>query len=155
MNIPLNDLFVKYDIHPSFWSEFQALVNRGTIPPAALRVRLETCANYVECLDAILERLSEPIRFLLKFQFPTPLEYVIMSEPVEVRRVSATDFLGKSIVAGDLVTYPVRRGSRMWLNKLIVKSVNDTPNGPTISGVNDAGRLIHVRNLLNCVVVND
>ena len=155
MTILMNDLLVRHNIHPNFWSDFRSFVNEGTLPSTALRVRLEVCDNYAECLNDILERLSEPIRCLLKFQFPVPSEYVIMSEPTEVRRVTATDFLGKPIVAGDRVTYPVRRGSRMWLNKLIVKSVNDTPSGPTISGVNDSGRLIHVRNLLNCVVAND
>ena len=110
--------------------------------------------HHAECLNEILERLSEPIRRLSKFATLVPRR-VLMSEPTEVRRVTATDFLGKTIVAGDRVIYPVRRGSRMWLNKLTVKSVNDTLKGATISGHNDAGRLIHVRNLLNCVVVND
>ena len=154
VTVLMNDLLIQHGIHPNFWGRFRALVNEGTRPSTELETRLETCTNYAECLNAILDRLSEPVLRLSKFATLLPRR-VIMSEPTEVRRVTATDFLGKTIVAGDRVTYPVRRGSRMWLNKLIVKSVNDTPNGPTISGVNDSGRLIHVRNLLNCVVAND
>lgn len=152
--VPLTDLFKRHGVHPNFWYGFRALVNEGTRPSTELKIRLETCDNYAECLNAILEQLFEPIHRLSKFATLLPWR-VLMSEPTEVRRVTATDFLGKSIIAGDIVTYPVRRGSRMWLNKLTVQSVNDTPKGPTISGINDSGRLIHVRNLLNCVVAND
>ncbi len=75
-----------------------------------------------------------------------------MSEP-SIRPVEAQDFLGKQITAGATVCYPVRRGSRMWLKKMIVLAVQDTPRGPCVSGTNDAGRRVSVRNLENCVVV--
>jgi hypothetical protein len=76
-----------------------------------------------------------------------------MSEPVNVP-ATAADFLGKPITAGATVCYPVRRGSRMWLKKLTVLAVQDTPKGVCVSGTNDAGRRISIRNLDNCVVVN-
>ena len=75
-----------------------------------------------------------------------------MSEPV-TRPATATDFLGKPITAGAIVCYPVRRGSKMWLKKLTVLTVQDGPKGICVSGTNDAGRRISIYNLNNCVVV--
>lgn len=75
-----------------------------------------------------------------------------MSEPVN-RSGEAKDFLGKSITAGTVICYPVRRGSKMWLKKLSVLAVQDTPRGVCVSGTNDTGRRIAVYNLENCVVV--
>lgn len=75
-----------------------------------------------------------------------------MSEP-EKRPAEAKDFLGKPITAGATVCYPVRRGSKMWLKKLAVQQVQDTPRGICVSGTNDGGRRIAVYNLENCVVV--
>jgi hypothetical protein len=59
------------------------------------------------------------------------------------------DFIGRAIVAGNTVVYPVRRGSSMWLNKLNVTQVADDH----ITGFNSDGRRITVKNLNNCVVV--
>jgi hypothetical protein len=75
-----------------------------------------------------------------------------MSEP-QNRPIEAKDFMGKSIKAGDLVCYPVRRGSAMWLKKLKVLAVQDTPRGTCVSGTSDTGRRISIYNLDNCVVV--
>jgi hypothetical protein len=66
----------------------------------------------------------------------------------------AQDYLGRVIQAGDTICYPVRRGSRLWLNKLKVLAVHGTPRGPCVSGTNDVGRRINIYNLSNCVVVN-
>jgi len=71
----------------------------------------------------------------------------------------ATDFLGREIKAGDTVVYPVRRGSSMWLNKLLVTQVAsdgvDRDGQPLlhVAGTNSFGRRITVKNLTNCVVV--
>ena len=75
-----------------------------------------------------------------------------MSEP-EKRTVEAQDFMGKTIQAGDTICYPVRQGSSMWLKKIVVGSVRDTPHGPGISGVNENGRRVTIKNLNTCVVV--
>jgi hypothetical protein len=75
-----------------------------------------------------------------------------MSEP-EKRPAEAKDFLGKPITAGATICYPVRRGSAMWLNKLVVLSVQDTPSGVRVSGTNKTGRRVSIANLENCVVV--
>ncbi len=76
-----------------------------------------------------------------------------MSKPLETTPTEAVDFLGHPILAGDLVVYPVRQGSSMWMNKLRVEAVRDTPRGKAISGTNDAGRRITIRNLTNCTVI--
>ena len=75
-----------------------------------------------------------------------------MSLPIESTPTEARDFLDKSISAGDLLIYPVRRGSQMWLNKLRVEAVRETAKGRAVSGSNDAGRRVTVHNLQNCVV---
>jgi hypothetical protein len=59
------------------------------------------------------------------------------------------DFIGRAIAAGNTIVYPVRRGSKMWLNKLAVTQVDDDH----ITGFNSDGRRITVKNLKNCVVV--
>ena len=75
-----------------------------------------------------------------------------MSIPQE-RPIEANDFLGKTITSGCTICYPVRRGSAMWMKKLVIKAVRDTPRGPCIYGDNQAGRHICIYNLDNCVVV--
>lgn len=61
----------------------------------------------------------------------------------------ATDFLGRSIAVDDTLVYPVRRGSRMWLNLITVSKVESD----TIYGVNPLGRRIELTNLKNTIVV--
>ncbi len=76
-----------------------------------------------------------------------------MSEASE-RPVEAKDFMDKAIVAGVTICYPVRRGSSMWLKKLTVEAVRDTPRGISVSGVGESGRRVSIFNLNNCVVVS-
>ena len=59
------------------------------------------------------------------------------------------DFLGKPIKAGDTIIYPCRRGSSMWLQKLVVDQVS--PEG--VGGHNNLGRRINLTNLKNIVVI--
>ncbi len=59
------------------------------------------------------------------------------------------DFMGREIKAGDTIVYPVRRGSRMWLNKLNVTMVE----GEALKGYSPEGRLTTIKNLKNVVVV--
>jgi len=65
--------------------------------------------------------------------------------------IPAVDFMGRTIVAGQTVVYPVRRGSSMWMNKLKVTQVNEE----TILGYNTAGRLLTIKNLQNVVIVTE
>ena len=61
------------------------------------------------------------------------------------------DFTGRTIEAGHVVVYPVRRGSDMWLNKLRVTDVRDN----SIAGYNSAGRLLTIKNLQNVVIISN
>ncbi|MHC4297950.1 MAG: hypothetical protein ACYS7Y_11655 [Planctomycetota bacterium] len=67
--------------------------------------------------------------------------------------VVANDFIGREIKIGRTICYPVRRGSRMWLKKLVVTGVQDSAKGPCVSGTNETGRRITIHKLSNCVVV--
>lgn len=48
------------------------------------------------------------------------------------------DFLGCVIEVGDVLIYPVRRGSDMWLSKIIVTDLGDG----VVHGTNDKGRRV-------------
>jgi hypothetical protein len=61
----------------------------------------------------------------------------------------AVDFLGRTIEAGHVVVYPVRRGSDMWLNKLSVTQVSDD----RITGYSPTGKLLTIQKLQNVVIV--
>ena len=58
------------------------------------------------------------------------------------------DYLGREIKVGDTVCYPVRRGSDMRLTTILVESVGNTD----FAG-RKKGRLVRVRNLNNCLVI--
>lgn len=62
------------------------------------------------------------------------------------------DFMGRAIVAGNTVIYPVRRGSDMWMQRIIVTKVNPGPS-PSLGGNNPEGRRITIHNLKNVTVV--
>jgi len=59
-----------------------------------------------------------------------------------------TDFLGRTILPGDLIVYPWRRGSAMGMNKLSVTQVTDE----YAIGHNNLGHRVKVTNLKNVVV---
>lgn len=63
--------------------------------------------------------------------------------------IEATDFLGRSIAVDDTLIYPVRRGSRMWLNRIVVSKVESD----TIHGSSPNGRRVKLTNLNNTIVV--
>ncbi len=76
-----------------------------------------------------------------------------MSNPMESVPVTALDFRGNQIKAGDTIVYPVRRKSSMWLKTLLVQAVRDTTNGVRVSGTNEAGNPVSIQNIQNCIVV--
>lgn len=71
-----------------------------------------------------------------------------------------TDFLGRVIKGGDYIVYPVRSGikdrrkggSQQWMQKLKVTQVVGGES-PHITGYNDNGRRVTVKNVQNVVVV--
>jgi len=58
------------------------------------------------------------------------------------------DYLGREIKVDDLLVYPVRRGSHMWLNRIKVTMV--TPD--FVKGFSPEGRPVTIRNLKNAIV---
>jgi len=67
------------------------------------------------------------------------------------------DYLGCLIEEGDIVVYPVRRGSDMYLKRMKVYAVQTirTVQGPVykLKGTNESGRLVTVENLDRTIVV--
>jgi hypothetical protein len=61
------------------------------------------------------------------------------------------DFMGRTLRAGQVAAYPVRKGSDMWMNKINITQVNEE----SIVGYNPAGRLLTIKNLKNVVIVTD
>jgi hypothetical protein len=60
-----------------------------------------------------------------------------------------TDFLGRTIAVDDTLVYPVRRGSKMWLNRIRVIKVECD----RVHGSSPQGRMVQLSNLKNTVVV--
>lgn len=60
------------------------------------------------------------------------------------------DYVGNQITPNCVVCYPVRRGSELWLNRITVTQVTETK----VSGYNPTGRVVHLTNLQNLIVVN-
>jgi len=57
----LKDVLRRHAIHPSFWDEFRALVERGKRPSKALLTRLDCVDNYKAALDEVMAELSKPL----------------------------------------------------------------------------------------------
>ena len=53
------------------------------------------------------------------------------------------DYLCREIELGDILVYPVRRASRMYLQRLTVTDINNDEN--TVSGPNPIGTRVTVR----------
>lgn len=62
------------------------------------------------------------------------------------------DFIGRQIQVNDIVVYPVRRGSKMWMQKIKVTRVEGGKD-PCVIGFNSDGRQIVIHNIDNLVVV--
>lgn len=78
-----------------------------------------------------------------------------MSQPVESIPATALDYLGNEIKVRDIIVYPVRRRSAMWMKKLTVDAIRDTTNGVRVSGRNEAGNPVSIQNIQNCIVVTN
>ena len=69
--------------------------------------------------------------------------------------VPAKDFLGRPIEVGHTIVYPIRRGSKMWMQKANVTQIiqHDRTQPPLLACINPTGRKVTIQNLDNCVVV--
>ena len=71
--------------------------------------------------------------------------------------IPANDFLGREIEVGHTIVYPVRRGSRMWMQMASVTEIrqHDRTQPPLLVYLNPTGRKVTIQNLDNCVVVRN
>jgi hypothetical protein len=79
-----------------------------------------------------------------------------MNDPIDfsgriiaVDDILVFDFLGRTIAVDDILVYPVRRGSKMWLNRIKVTKVECD----TIHGTSLKNRPVRLTNLKNTVVI--
>jgi len=63
------------------------------------------------------------------------------------------DFFGKQIKVGDTCVYPMRRGSKMWMQILRIDGIEEIDEGYTLTGCDGNGRRTRTRNIGNCVIV--
>lgn len=65
-----------------------------------------------------------------------------------------TDYTGTAIEPGDRIAYPVRRGSRMWLNEITVERIDTAGAVPVIVGYSPDGRRTRLKNAELSIVLN-
>ncbi len=66
----------------------------------------------------------------------------------------AKDFFNRTIKIGDICIYPVRRGAKMWLNRLLIQKISHDPRGePKVSGIKQDGFPVNVTSLNRVVIV--
>lgn len=66
----------------------------------------------------------------------------------------ANDMFDREVRVGDICVYPVRRGSRMWMNKVVVKSVVADELGiPIIVGIKQDGYPVRIKALGRVAII--
>jgi hypothetical protein len=75
-----------------------------------------------------------------------------------VNEFAVKDYLGVVIQAGDTVVYPLRQGSSMWLQHLVVSHIEviraSTPVFK-VCGTNSIGRMVKIDHPDRCVIVKE
>lgn len=75
-----------------------------------------------------------------------------MSEATEQK--TARDMFDREIKVGDLCVYPVRRGSQMWMNRLVVNKITQDARGRfKLSGLKGDGYTVHVTSLDRVAII--
>jgi hypothetical protein len=58
------------------------------------------------------------------------------------------DCFDRDIKIGDICVYPVRRGSKMWMNRIVVQKISHDPQGrPKLHGVKGDGWTVNITSL--------
>lgn len=71
-----------------------------------------------------------------------------MEENENVEMQTPCDMFGREIKVGDICVYPVRRGSKMWMNRLVIQKVSHDPRGkPKLSGQKGDGYPVNITSL--------
>lgn len=64
------------------------------------------------------------------------------------------DMFDREIKIGDICAYPVRRGSQMWMNRIVVQRISYNLRGEArLSGLKQDGYPVHVTSLDRIVIV--
>jgi hypothetical protein len=64
------------------------------------------------------------------------------------------DAWGRELRVGDICAYPVRRGSRMWVNRITIQALTrDVAGNPRVKGINKDGANVVISNLENLTLI--
>lgn len=64
------------------------------------------------------------------------------------------DTWGRELRVGDVCTYPVRRGSKMWMNRLTIHLIlMDVAGNPQVKGLNQDGARVTLTSLQNLTLL--
>lgn len=64
------------------------------------------------------------------------------------------DTWGRELRVGDVCTYPVRRGSKMWMNRLTIQLILlDVAGNPQVKGLNQDGARVTLTSLQNLTLL--
>ncbi len=58
------------------------------------------------------------------------------------------DYFGKAFKEGQTIAYPVRQGSRLWIESAVITKVHE--NG--LSAVKDTNKKVYIKNYYNCFI---
>lgn len=68
--------------------------------------------------------------------------------------IKVKDMLDRDILVGDICVYPVRRGSKLWMNRIVVKSITvDDLGKPTVVGIKQDNYPVRVKALDRLAIV--
>lgn len=56
----LDEMLTRHGIRPGYRSAYAKLIETGEIESAEFRLRLNTCKNYQECADEVLQGFPDP-----------------------------------------------------------------------------------------------
>lgn len=70
-----------------------------------------------------------------------------------LKRDSAEDFMGKVIRVKDLIVYPVRQGSNLWMNQAVVIKIESSDKVTTIHAERPDGTVVKLTKTENIVIV--
>jgi hypothetical protein len=64
------------------------------------------------------------------------------------------DAWGRELRVGDVCSYPVRRGSKMWVNRITIQVLTtDVAGNPRVKGINKDGVNVVISNLDNLTLM--
>jgi hypothetical protein len=72
----------------------------------------------------------------------------------DVTNKAPRDMFDREVRIGDICVYPVRRGSQMWMNRVVVQKISHDPRGaPKLSGLKQDGYPVNVTSLDRVAII--